>query len=286
MVKHKTIIIWAIIFLTVPSIIKTANDSFRHYEQQETQIKELIQEQNKDLKTQQKQLYSDYVKAFKHGSFYEILKTNLDILVKDRKSAEYFKWCFDSVFIMFLLGLYSGRKKLFHNLRVHKNLLSNVWKGSALIGIFGTIGALCFTESWHFKPLFPLATSSPLLENLSSLIDLLGDTGMSLFYISSLMLLIIHQKWKKRLSFIAPAGRMPLTNYLIQTAVCLPLFYGYALGLYGRVSPLLGFLLVIAIYAFQIIFSKWWVQYFRFGPAEWIWRSLSYGKIQSMQIER
>lgn len=156
---------------------------------------------------------------------------------------------------------------------IHRSLLSTVWKGSALIGIFGTIGALCFTESWHFKPLFPLTTSSPLLENLTSLIDLLGDTGMSLFYISSSMLLITHQKWKKRLSFIAPAGRMPLTNYLIQTAVCLPLFYGYALGLYGRVSPLLGFLLVIAIYTFQIIFSVWWVRYFRFGPAEWIWRS-------------
>ncbi len=187
---------------------------------------------------------------------------------------------------MFLLGLYSGRKKLFHNLRENKNLLRNIWKWSALIGISGTVGALFFTESWHFKPLFSFKASSPIIGNLALMIDLIGDTGMSVFYISSLMLLITNQKWKKRISFIAPAGRMPLTNYLIQTAVCVPLFCGYGLGFFGRVSPLLGFILVITIYAFQLIFSKWWMQYFRFGPAEWIWRSVSYCKIQPMQIER
>lgn len=276
MVKLRTILIWAAIFLIVPSIILTSNEIITYSKQRDTHKSELIQ----------KKLNSDYAKAFQQGSFFDVLKTNLVILVNDRKSAQYFKWCFDSVFIMFLLGLYSGRKKLFYNLRTHKNLLSNIWKWSALAGLSGTVGALLFTESWHFKPLFPFTSSSPFLANFASMIDLIGDAGMSLFYMSSLMLLIINQKWKKRLSFIAPAGRMPLTNYLIQTAVCLPLFYGYAFGLFGKVSPLFGFILVITIYAFQIIFSKWWVQYFRFGPAEWIWRSMSYGKIQPMQIER
>jgi uncharacterized protein len=273
-VKLRIILIWAAIFLIIPSIILMSNEIITHSKQQDTQERELIQ----------KQLYSDYTKAFQQGSFFDVLKINLVILVNDRKSVDYFTWCLDSVFLMFLLGLYSGRKKLFHNLRDNKNLLRNIWKWSALIGISGTVGALFFAKSWNFKPLFPFNASSPIIGNLTLMIDLIGDTGMSVFYISSLMLLITNQKWKKRISFIAPAGRMPLTNYLIQTAVCLPLFYGYGLGFFGKVSPLLGFILVIAIYTFQLIFSKWWVQYFRFGPAEWIWRSISYGKIQSLRF--
>lgn len=283
-VKYKTFLIWAAVFLTGPSIIKTANDSIRYDQQRDTQTEQLIHEQNKNAESLEKQLHSSYADAFQQGGFSDVLKVNLDILVKERDSVQDFQWCFDSVFVMFLLGMYAGRRKLFHNLRTHKKLLQNVLKWSALVGLTGTVGALLFAESWHFKPLIRFTAPSPLLGNLGSMIDLLGDTGMSLFYISSLMLIITNQKWKERLSFIAPAGRMPLTNYLVQTAVCLPLFYGYALGLFGKVSPLLGFVMVITIYALQLIFSRRWVQAFRFGPAEWMWRSLSYGKIQPIRV--
>ncbi len=77
---------------------------------------------------------------------------------------------------------------------------------------------------------------------------------------------------------------MALTNYLLQTLICTTLFYSYGLGLYGKVGPAAAALLAIAIYLFQVALSLLWVRRFRFGPAEWLWRSATYGRLQPMRI--
>ncbi len=77
---------------------------------------------------------------------------------------------------------------------------------------------------------------------------------------------------------------MALTNYLLQTLICTSIFLGYGLGFYGTVGPAAGFALTIVIYAFQVVFSVWWIGRFRFGPAEWLWRTLTYGKLQPIRL--
>jgi uncharacterized protein len=77
---------------------------------------------------------------------------------------------------------------------------------------------------------------------------------------------------------------MALSNYLLQSLVCTTLFYSYGLGWYGSVGRAAGLVLVVIIYAAQIPLSVWWLKHFRFGPAEWVWRSLTYGKRQPMKI--
>jgi uncharacterized membrane protein YeiB len=62
------------------------------------------------------------------------------------------------------------------------------------------------------------------------------------------------------------------------------IFYSYGLGYFGEAGPAAGLLLTIGIYALQIPFSNWWLGRFRFGPAEWVWRSLTYGRAQPMRI--
>jgi uncharacterized protein len=77
---------------------------------------------------------------------------------------------------------------------------------------------------------------------------------------------------------------MALTNYPVQALVTVALFYPYGLGLYGRVGPLLGVLCAVLIFPLQILASLWWMARYRFGPAEWLWRTLTYGKVQPMRV--
>lgn len=79
---------------------------------------------------------------------------------------------------------------------------------------------------------------------------------------------------------LAAVGRMTLTNYLMQTVMCTLVFYGHGLGLYQR-TPRIGQLgVVLAVWALQLAWSPWWLRRFRFGPFEWLWRSLTYLRLQ------
>jgi Protein of unknown function (DUF418) len=77
-----------------------------------------------------------------------------------------------------------------------------------------------------------------------------------------------------------PLGRMAFTNYLIQSIILSWIFYGFGLALFGRLSVLESLAVAVVIYAAQAAASAWWLSRFRFGPVEWLWRSLMYGKLQ------
>ncbi len=74
--------------------------------------------------------------------------------------------------------------------------------------------------------------------------------------------------------------------YLLQSVVGTTIFYSYGLGLYGTVSPALGMPLTVLTFTLQIMLSVWWLKHFRFGTAEWLWRTLTYGKLQPMRVSQ
>ena len=76
---------------------------------------------------------------------------------------------------------------------------------------------------------------------------------------------------------------MALTNYLLHTVICTFLFYGQGLALYGRLDRVEQLGVVLGIWVLQLAVSPWWLRHFRFGPLEWLWRSASYGRLQSMR---
>jgi uncharacterized protein len=88
---------------------------------------------------------------------------------------------------------------------------------------------------------------------------------------------------KKILQPFASVGRTALSNYLLQAIICTIVFYGHGLGLYGQIERKFQILIVISIWIFQLIITNIWLCYFRFGPAEWLWRSLTYLKLQPMK---
>jgi uncharacterized protein len=110
-----------------------------------------------------------------------------------------------------------------------------------------------------------------------------SDVLLAFTYASGLLL---WRRSARAMAFTAPmtaAGRKALTNYLMQSLVFALLFYGYGFGLFGRLDPTTAALIGVAFYAGQLRFSKWWLNQYLFGPFEWLWRSLTYGRRQPMR---
>jgi uncharacterized protein len=82
----------------------------------------------------------------------------------------------------------------------------------------------------------------------------------------------------------AALGRMAFTNYLAQSVILGLIFYGYGLGLFAQLTAAAAADIGIAIYIAQAAFSMVWLHSFRFGPAEWLWRSLTYGRLPRMRV--
>jgi uncharacterized protein len=102
--------------------------------------------------------------------------------------------------------------------------------------------------------------------------------ALALFYATAVTLQIKRFKFEPRLKPVATLGRMALTNYLLLSIVVTTLFYNYGMGLYEEVTALTGVALAIVAFVLMMLTSSWWLGRFRFGPAEWMWRSLTYGK--------
>jgi uncharacterized protein len=119
-----------------------------------------------------------------------------------------------------------------------------------------------------------------------TLFNSIGSVPMALSYIA-LVMLASYGRWKSVLEkWIAPVGRMALTNYLMQTLIATTLFYGHGFGLFGSASRSEHWMYIVPIWIFQILFSRWWLETFKFGPMEWLWRSLTYMQILPIRKDR
>lgn len=76
---------------------------------------------------------------------------------------------------------------------------------------------------------------------------------------------------------------MAFTNYIVQSIVLGFVFFGYGLGLFGRIGATAGFFLGVALYLVQMLASRWWLARYRFGPIEWLWRASMYGARPEMK---
>ena len=111
-----------------------------------------------------------------------------------------------------------------------------------------------------------------------------GSLGVFLGYLA-LVMLAVQRGWFPALQRrLQAAGRMALTNYVSQSVICTLIFYGHGLGLFEQVDRLSQIAIVVAIWVLQLLWSPWWLARFRFGPLEWLWRSLTYMKLQPMTV--
>lgn len=113
----------------------------------------------------------------------------------------------------------------------------------------------------------------------------LGGPLIALAYISAWATLVERGAFAGVTRALANAGRMALTNYLCQTLICTTIFYWYGFGLFGTFSDVQRLGVVLAVYAVELAWSSWWLARFRFGPMEWLWRTITYWKLQPMKRE-
>ncbi len=143
----------------------------------------------------------------------------------------------------------------------------------------GSLGALA-TSLVVYKE----SSGHPALAGIpSALLDGCASIPLAFAYTSAFLLWMNKRPSGKFLTSVAALGQMALSNYLLQSVILGFIFYGYGGGLLGRLSPLAAALLGLLIYLGQLGFSRAWLKHYRFGPAEWLWRSLTYRKWQAMR---
>lgn len=105
----------------------------------------------------------------------------------------------------------------------------------------------------------------------------IGRLGMAFGYLGLLCLIVKSGAWAGLRARLAATGRMALTNYLMHSVICLFIFTGAGFALVGHVTRTQLYPFVLAIWILQLILSPWWLARYQYGPAEWLWRALTYG---------
>jgi uncharacterized protein len=178
---------------------------------------------------------------------------------------------------LFFLGLHFGRRPLRDSLGRPAADLRRVLVAGLVITSLAFMARELLMAKWS-GPSLPLARQMTL--------GFLWTThawSLAAAYAVALVRFLRRPRGGRVLAPLGAVGRMALTNYLLQAVlivlVCL------AFDLYDRVTPTLGVLLALGVAAVQVPASVWWLERFRSGPVEWIWRSLTYGRPQPMRIE-
>jgi len=171
---------------------------------------------------------------------------------------------------MFLIGFWAGRKMIYTQLHNYTSLFKKLRFWGLLIGIPAGIASFYF-EFFQKKIPDPVGIFHTFFYAISVV-------PLCLVYTSMICLHWLKRKGNTPIKYLAPMGRMALTNYLMQTVFGIGIYYGIGLGLGGNKGPVFFISLGLVVYFFQIVYSNLWFRYFNYGPLEWIWRQLTYGK--------
>lgn len=179
-----------------------------------------------------------------------------------------------------LVGAALGRSGVLRDPATHarfwKQLLLALPTGIALalIVLMSDYGRLPWPDGWR-----DTAGAHVMLRMMNRAAGLILGLG----YMAAFVLLFGRHGWRRVLQPLVPVGRMALSNYLAHSLVGVGLFYGIGLGLGARFGLVGVGVVWVVVFATQIFLSHWWLARFRFGPVEWLWRSVTYGRRQPMR---
>ncbi|RHJ87897.1 DUF418 domain-containing protein [Parabacteroides sp. AM08-6] len=174
---------------------------------------------------------------------------------------------FFKVMGLFLLGFYIGRNRLFAGLNEHRSLLKRVFLYGCFVGL-----PFSLLYAWSAMNVHPWGLAG------HSVFYTFSVFPMGLAYMSGICLLYLRMGENCFFRALAAPGRMALTNYIGQSVWGIVIFYGIGFGLGANTGLVYVLLIATVVYFVEMLFSYFWLSYFRFGPLEWIWRMLTYGK--------
>ncbi|HKE31653.1 MAG TPA: DUF418 domain-containing protein [Candidatus Angelobacter sp.] len=214
------------------------------------------------------------IDIYAHGSVRQILAQNW---------VEWKHWVPFTLFglyllALFLLGMWVWRAGIVQRLGEYRSVLKRVCAWCLPLGVIANL----------YVTIVGLMVPNDRVSYLgwsAGILSLPAAHILSAGYASGLALIFLNEERRRLLSPFAAVGRMALTNYLMQSVVCTLFFYHYTTGLYGRIGPAWGLLPTVILFAGQVALSNWWLRRYRFGPMEWLWRGLTYGKFPAMRKE-
>ena len=275
--RSETLLRVAVVCMLIPAVseaVMAARTSLRPTSPQLEQQKASEREEQAAERTRRRE---ESVHVQTEGTYVDLMvwRTRFAIAIYSRPSHDINM--LGNAFPIFLLGLWVGRRRLFEHLSAQLSFVHKVFWWGMGIGFGGTLTSLAL-QDW-------LDLGRPQVTGpLATLLWNLGRTGLCFFYAAGLVLLVQRPHWKRRLAPLAAVGRIALSNYLFQLVVFAIVLPAYGLGLYGRIGPAQGVAFTLLIFAIQILLSVWWIRRFRFGPAEWVWRALTYGKLRPIRL--
>ncbi len=272
--SDRRIVRWAVVMALIPTILTSVMFVFMSLASRVPEAKEAIDAQmqgNADVITD---LIERAALAYSTGSFGEIISVRTEeYLTLISGSLLFFS---PVILAMFLAGFLIARtgivKRYMENLDLFRRLF---WWSLAAGVVTNALYAIAYRNAVMSVP--------GGWSLLSSTMHTFGGLSLGLCYISGIVILFIKGRsgWLTR--NLAPVGRMALTNYLMQSIICALLFHSYGFGLYGELEIWHGIVLTFVIFALQIVFSRWWLNRFQFGLFEWLWRSLTYMRVQPLR---
>lgn len=176
----------------------------------------------------------------------------------------------------FLLGYVVGRSGVLLELARHRSALRKILGWGLGLGL-----AVALTEA--VGPRFIHAGLPVPAKFALTVAGELSVLGVAAAYLSAVALLLERPRARRILLAFSPVGQAALSGYLLQSLLSSLVFYGWGFGLIGRVRPALCIPITLAIFALVMLACHLWLRAFRFGPVEWLWRSLTYGRLQSMR---
>lgn len=211
-------------------------------------------------------------RQIKSGHYLQIFKDNVDRVVEEQTVIFYKEDIWDMGLYMFL-GIMLLRMGFFHG-RVSRAVhLATAFLGTG-------IGLLVHT--W-----LVLGIDETRLDPADSLFYLIfvdvGRLPFVLGYLSLIILMFRAERVARIGDWMVAVGRMALTNYLIQSVIGAFVFYGFGLALFDQMTRMHVAMLIVAVWAFQIVLSVFWMRLFYHGPLEWLWRSLTYWRVQALR---
>jgi uncharacterized protein len=215
---------------------------------------------------------TDAVQAASHQSNYLMLLSARWALFTGTFPEQWADLLPDTNLPLFLLGF----------LAIRHGILDDPVRHQRLVRGWMTYGAVAWALFWLVLRRLPEMAIPGARWPVAFGFGLLQDQWLCLTYIGAIVLLLAHRPvWVARLSLFGEAGRMALTNYMLQAAVLDFLASGYGLAL--RLRPLLYAPAAVLMFSAVAFASRAWLSRFRFGPLEWLWRSVTYARIQPLR---
>ncbi len=222
------------------------------------------------IETGQANQWSTSVAIVQQGSYFEILTGYNPQYLLGRWAGLIIQMRLPKILAMFLLGMYAYRRGYFQDVAANRPFIRKV----AIYGLgVGFVGNLLFALLAGNEAPFP-----PSIAGLAGVAAYAVSVPALALGIAAGILLLWQGDPARLLAIFAPVGRMAMTNYLMQTVICVLIFYGYGFQQFGIFGAVNATLTALAIIIFQLVASSIWLKYCAYGPMEWIWRQLTYRK--------